>query len=388
MMTKAFNGKRLKEARLYNKMTITQLGESLGVKKQMISKYENELSEPSYEKSLSLYDILGYPREFFYSNDTFNYKSGGTFFRSRLTSTQKSKQPAEYLLKYAVIVRDFLDHYVEFPSLINFEGDEENIEYAAAYVRKLLELDESPIKDVVEVAELLGITVVKFGYDEDKVDAFSSMNNIDGKEYFIIVTGNTGSFFRQQFSISHEIGHWLLHRDINPQELDKEEYKEMEKKANEFASAFLLPKKSFSEDFNKLQLNLENLLYLKQKWNVSLSAIIERAKTLNLISQDTRNKFYRQINYRGWRNPEPFDKEYSITEPLAIKQALELLIDEHIMTGFEIKSKIINQYNLYITQNMLAEVCNVDKSIFNDIGKTKLELKIKSFKNEFGTNNN
>lgn len=387
-MAKAFNGKRLKEARLYNKMTITQLGESLGVKKQMVSKYENGLSEPSYEKSLSLYDILGYPREFFYSSETFNYKSGGTFFRSRLTSTQKSKQPAEYLLKYAVIVRDFLEQYVEFPSLINFEGDEDNIEYAATYVRKLLNLNESPINDVVEIAELLGITVVKFGYDEDKVDAFSSMNNIDGKEYFIIVTGNTGSFFRQQFSISHEIGHWLLHRDINPQELDKEEYKDMEKKANEFASAFLLPEKSFTEDFNKLQLNLENLLYLKQKWNVSLSAIIERAKTLNLISQETRNKFYRQINYRGWRNPEPFDKETPVTEPLAIKQAMELLIDENIMDGFKIKTQIINQYNLYITQSMLAKVCNVDKSIFDDIGKLNLGLKIKNFEMKSDKSNN
>src|SRR5699024_5050421 len=141
-MAKAFNGKRLKEARLYNKMTITQLGKELGVKKQMISKYENELSEPSYEKSLSLYDILGYPRDFFYSNENFNYYSGGTFFRSRMTSTQKSKQPAEYLLKYAVIVRDFLDQFVEFPSLINLEGNEDNIEKITTSVRTLLRLGE------------------------------------------------------------------------------------------------------------------------------------------------------------------------------------------------------------------------------------------------------
>src|SRR5699024_9700144 len=305
--------------------------------------------------------------------------SGGTFFRSRMTSTQKSKQPAEYLLKYAVIVRDFLDQFVEFPSLINLEGNEDNIEKTATSVRNLLGLGEDPIDDVVEIAELLGITVIKFSYDEDKVDAFSSINNINDKDYFIIVTGNTGSFFRQQFSISHEIGHWLLHRDLNPQELDKEEYRDMEKKANEFASAFLLPKDRFTEDFNKLTLNLESLLYLKKKWNVSLTAIIERAKYLQLITQDLRNKFYRQINYRGWRNPEPFDNETSVTEPLAIRQAIELLIDENVMSGFAIKNKIIQQYNLYITQKMLSEVCNVDKSIFDDSGRMKLNLKIKNF---------
>src|SRR5699024_1890704 len=234
----------------------------------------------------------------------------------------------------------------------------------------------------IEVAELLGITAVKFNYDEMKVDAFSSMSEINEKEYFVIVTGNTRSFFRQQFSLSHEIGHWLLHRDINPQELDKDEYKDMEKQANNFASAFLLPKESFTADFKKLPVNLENLLKLKQKWNVSMAAIIERSKQLNLISQDTRNKLYRQINYRGWRNPEPFDTETPTTEPLAINQAMELLIDEKIMTGFEIKSQIIEQYNLYITQKMLAEVCNVDESIFDDRGRVKLDLRIKRFERD------
>jgi len=382
IMRKVFNGKRLKEARLYNKMTITKLGEELGVKKQMISKYENGQSEPSYEKSLSLFDILGYPREFFYSEENFNFNSQGTFFRSRLTATQKSKQPAEYLLKYAIIVRDFLDNYVEFPSLVDIEGDDEDIEGTAKEIRDLLDLEENPINDVIEVAELLGITAVKFNYDEMKVDAFSSMSEINEKEYFVIVTGNTRSFFRQQFSLSHEIGHWLLHRDINPQELDKDEYKDMEKQANNFASAFLLPKESFTADFKKLPVNLENLLKLKQKWNVSMAAIIERSKQLNLISQDTRNKLYRQINYRGWRNPEPFDTETPTTEPLAINQAMELLIDEKIMTGFEIKSQIIEQYNLYITQKMLAEVCNVDESIFDDRGRVKLDLRIKRFERD------
>lgn len=385
-MGKVFNGKRLKEARLYNKMTITKLGEKLGVKKQMISKYENGQSEPSYEKSLMLFDILGYPREFFYSEENFNFNSQGTFFRSRLTATQKSKQPAEYLLKYAVIVRDFLEHYVEFPSLIDIEGNDDDIEGTANKIRNLLKLEENPINDVIEVAELLGITVVQFDYDEMKVDAFSSMSEINKKEYFIIVTGNTRSFYRQQFSLSHEIGHWLLHRDINPQELDKEEYNDMEKQANNFAAAFLLPKKAFTDDFRNISVNIENLLKLKQKWNVSLAAIIERSKQLNLISQDTRNKLYRQINYRGWRNPEPFDKETPTTEPLAINQAMELLIDEKIMTGFEIKSKIINQYNLYITQKMLAEVCNVDESIFDDKGRVKLDLKIKKFENKLRGN--
>ncbi|HCA7412651.1 TPA: helix-turn-helix transcriptional regulator, partial [Staphylococcus pseudintermedius] len=40
-MNSSFNGRRLKEARLYNKLTITELAEKLNITKQMISKYEN-----------------------------------------------------------------------------------------------------------------------------------------------------------------------------------------------------------------------------------------------------------------------------------------------------------------------------------------------------------
>ncbi|ELH1845669.1 helix-turn-helix transcriptional regulator, partial [Staphylococcus pseudintermedius] len=66
-MNSSFNGRRLKEARLYNKLTITELAEKLNITKQMISKYENGIKEPSMEKSLQLNGILGFPREFFYS---------------------------------------------------------------------------------------------------------------------------------------------------------------------------------------------------------------------------------------------------------------------------------------------------------------------------------
>src|SRR5699024_2723620 len=120
-MKKVFNGNRLKEARLYNKLSITKLAEKLNVTKQMISKYENEKSEPSFENSLQLNKILNYPREFFYTTDKHSIENEGTFFRSRLTATQKSKQPASIALKYSVIVRDFLDQYIEFPVLQNRE---------------------------------------------------------------------------------------------------------------------------------------------------------------------------------------------------------------------------------------------------------------------------
>lgn len=382
-MKKIFNGERLKEARLYNKLTITKLAEALNITKQMVSKYERGNSEPSFEKSLQLINILGYPREFFFSTDIFSIENEGTFFRSRLTATQKSKYPASIALRYSVIVRDFLEQYIDFPDLWHREVYEDvtNIEKVAKNIRDAMGLGADPIHDIIEMAELMGFTIINMNYQEDKVDAFSSMNRINGKEYFMVTTDNSGSFYRQQFSIAHEIGHWALHQNINPQELDKDEYKVIEGEANKLASTILLPKESFGEELkSKIVDEIDTYYNLKRKWNVSMAAMIKRAGDLKIISVEQQAKLYKQMHYREWRNPEPFDLDTKITVPVAFKQSLELLIDENIMQGHEIPLKIAEQYNLYLTPKMLAEICGVDQSIFIDNNQSKVVLKIKDYK--------
>lgn len=390
-MNKIFNGERLKEARLYNKLTITELGEKLNVSKQMVSKYENGNGEPSFEKSLQITNILGYPREFFYTIESFELKSEGTFFRSRLTATQKSKDPASIALKYSVIIRSFLEQYIEFPILenrLNYEKYEE-YDLIAQKMREHLGLNNEPIQDVIEVAELMGFTVISMDYSESKVDAFSSMNSIkDSKggksDYFVIVTGTgeRSSFYRQQFSIAHEMAHWVLHQNINPQELDKEEYKVMEDEANKLASIFLLPKESFGIELaGKIVDEIETYYNLKRKWNVSMAAMIRRARDLGIIGTDQEVKLYKQMHYRKWKNPEPFDLETKVTVPVAFKQSLELLIDEGILKGHEIPLKIAEQYNLYLTPKMLAMICGVEPVMFMDNNHSKVVLRLKDFKN-------
>ncbi len=389
-MNKIFNGQRLKEARLYNKLTITELGAELNVTKQMISKYENQNIEPSFEKSLQIATILGYPREFFYTNDIFNIQNEGTFFRSRLTATQKSKNPASIALKYSVIVRDFLEQFIDFPQLEERESYEHLEDYnaIAKRMRNFVGLDSRPIPDIIEVAELMGFTVISMDYNESKVDAFSSMNTIENSlgevtPYFVIVTGTgeSSSFYRQQFSIAHEMAHWVLHQNINPQELDKEEYKIMEDEANRLASIFLLPEDTFGTELaTRVTDEIDTYYSLKRKWNVSMAAMIKRARDLSLINGDQEVKLYKQMHYRKWRNPEPFDLETKTTVPVAFKQSLELLIDEGILKGHEIPIKIAEQYNLYLTPKMLAMICGVDPALFINNSESRVVLKLKDFK--------
>lgn len=87
------------------------------------------------------------------------------------------------------------------------------------------------------------------------------------------------------------------------------------------------------------------------------------------------------MSYHNIRNPEPLDTETPCSEPLALAQAIELLIEENVMEGFEIKRRIMDDYNLFISKSMLAEVCNVSENIFNHKNKLDLNLKINSFTN-------
>ncbi|WP_102694165.1 XRE family transcriptional regulator [Rummeliibacillus pycnus] len=385
-MNKIFNGSRLKEARLYNKLSITELAEKLNVTKQMISKYENGKSEPTFEKSLQLFKILDFPREFFYSEDISKVENKGTFFRSRLTATQKSKQPASILLKYTVIVRDFLEGYLEFPELlhVDLDNDEQlDFETLATLLRKKLGIGDQPIEDIVEIAESMGFTVINTDYQEDKVDAFGSLNKINDNEYYVIATGHSSSFYRQQFSLAHEIGHWILHQDLNPQELDKDEYKTMEEEANRFASAFLLPKDTFTMDLTKKIIDdIDSYYSLKKIWKVSMAAMIKRARDLDIISSEQEIKLYKQMHYRKWKNPEPFDNTTPVPEPVVFKQAFELLIDNNILKGHEIPLKIAEEYNLFITNKMLAAISGVNEAIFTNNSESKVVIKLKDFSNK------
>src|SRR5699024_12518947 len=121
--------------------------------------------------------------------DKHSIENEGTFFRSRLTATQKSKQPASIALKYSVIVRDFLDQYIEFPSLQDREvyEDMNNLEEIDLSIRDTMNLGVTLIDDIIEVVELMGFTVINKDLHKIKDYAYLSMTYIDIKFHIIII---------------------------------------------------------------------------------------------------------------------------------------------------------------------------------------------------------
>nr|WP_245341988.1 ImmA/IrrE family metallo-endopeptidase [Enterococcus rivorum] len=213
----------------------------------------------------------------------------------------------------------------------------------------------------------------------EKVDAFGSHEFINDNNYYVIISKADSSFYRQQFSLAHELAHWIMHTDeIDPQALDPIEYRKKESEANDFASSFLLPKEEFLKDIDNIgTVTLAKLLVLKEKWNVALSAMLMRASKLNAITEIEHQKLQKQISYKGWRKREPLDEKKS-TKPLALKQATELIVDHDVIKASDIPIKINEQYGRLYNSSFLENAVGLDTGYLTLKSAEVITLKVRN----------
>jgi Zn-dependent peptidase ImmA (M78 family) len=112
--------------------------------------------------------------------------------------------------------------------------------------------------------------------------------------------------------------------DLN--DIDKEQFREIEREANDFAASFLLPKDAFAKDISVAPVDFDNYKHLKKKWKVSISAMTVRAYKIGVISYNQYNYLQRQISQNNRRRQEPLDELLKPGVPLAMKKAVELLL--------------------------------------------------------------
>lgn len=368
-----FNGERLREARRFRQLSMPQLAEKIGVSKQMVFKYEHDEAQPSPKVYQRILMELDFPIAFFQKKDNFSYSDMGTFYRSRLSSTQSEKKPSELLKKYLAVLTNFFEEYVEFPKLDEIDLPSDPVE-AAAELRKAWNLGEKPISSMVNLLEVHGFPVAFINSNSERVDAFGSQIRVNGTKYYcMLVDEHNNAFFRQQFSLAHELGHWALHsKSVNPQELDASEYREMEDQANLFAACFLLPDKEFINTINLgKEDDLDTYLYLKNYWKVSIASMVYRARDLGVLSSNQYLKIQKNINARGWRKVEPFDNSIPVRRPVLLKQAYRLISEHRILKDNSINDVLSVDYGVELPNDVLAELIDisVDELLENISGK-------------------
>lgn len=348
MNKRIFNGKRLKNARLFRGLTLTELAGLTGISKQSLSLYENERNKPEHERVQALAYCLGFPYEFFFQTDTCQTVTEVTYFRSLASATKMNRTSQTVKLEYVAKMYEVLLDYIDFPVLnlpeVCFDGSDDEfdvksitdtqqqIELIAQRVREFWGIGDAPITNLQFLLEKNGIIITGFDTFGDKIDAFSQRTIInDGDMYFIAIALGQKPEGRIRFDMAHELGHILLHPwSENIELISKEEFKSREKQANMFAGAFLLPRGGFGKDVQAYPTDLKYYQFLKDKWKASIQAMVYRSNQLGIISNNQFQYMMRQISKNGWRTKEPGDVPYALNENI-FQGAIDLLFEEKIL---------------------------------------------------------
>lgn len=355
-----FKGKRLTQARQARGITQTSLADMINVSRAAISQYEKGQRFPSSDVLNKIANTLNFPMHFFLLSDG-SRVSTPIFFRSMSSATKTARLRATWRYEWLLNIVRYLKEFVTLPN-VNFPRfdhipaevasiSDEVIEDIADRTRKHWGLGFGPISNVTWLLENNGAIVVRQKLGARTLDAFSNWNEDDMPTPYFILGEEKISAVRSRFDAAHELGHIILHYHVDENTLrNSSTFKLIEKQANHFASAFLLPEQTFSKEV-LFAPNLEMLVPLKSKWRVSISAMVKRLRHLRLISHEREQRLFINISRRHWRTKEPLDDELEIEKPRIIQKVFDLL-------G---KKNIINQQSL--TVNLALNIEDIERAV-------------------------
>ena len=326
-------------------MTGTILSELTGVSVQSISAYETGKVTPPAEILERLADKLNFKINFFFWGDESASlpESQPVFERSKSATTKAVRMRGRHQRTW---LRECLQYLarairippVDMPGLFDdfdwLDCSDADLESIATLVRRSWGLGDGPISNVTLLAENHGIIVTKVSMKGRDLDAFSLWDVVDGRPYIAFNT-NVHSMFRHRFSVAHELGHLILHKNVMTAQVeDRNNFKLIESQADHFASAFLAPSETFPVELPIP--TLEAFRILKSRWKVSIKMMIHRAQDLDIINRGEARQLYISYNRRGWNKEEPLDSEYEIEEPRLVRRAFELVVEKDLINRSQI----------------------------------------------------
>lgn len=330
--TKVFQPERLQEIRKVLGLTQSTLARQIGVSTSTLSAWDTGKQEPRPKALEALSEVTGVPIRYFMTSLP-NVGDAPAFFRSMSSATKRTRESLgsrlEWLMELSYTLQTWLDlPPVNIPHLdIHFsEIKWEDIEAAAVMCRQEWGLGFGPISDMLLVLENAGVPVAFQESESEAIDGVSKWSFLDNRPY-IVLASNKNNAFRSRFDAAHELGHLIMHRNIDKSRLTKSaDFKLLEDQAHFFASAFLLPRESFTQSVSHT--TLDGFLHLKPLWRTSVAAMIKRSENIELIDEREANLLWKYCSRRKWRRREPGDDTEAVEKPRLLARSVKLLIEE------------------------------------------------------------
>ncbi len=299
-----FNHEMLILAREARGFTQSALAMRISVGQGTLSKFETGVAQPQRRTVTALARALGYPEAFFrepghaYGFPPFHYRR-----RKKLSAKALGRIIAEMNIRRLHVRKLALSYPPPASTLIpeidmdEYQGTDSRVpsaEDVARSVREAWMLSSGPVPNMMELIEQNGGIVVPFAFKTALLDAMSQ--RIDGMPVLFFVNVNSPAD-RVRYTLAHELGHMCLHTTA----LKSDE--EMEREADAFAGAFLLPADEIKSQLRRF--DLRHVANMKAYWKVAMQAIAVRAHRLNLITPYQYKMFWIEMGKLGYRRREP-----------------------------------------------------------------------------------
>ena len=277
-----------------------ELAQQSGLSVSVLSEIESGWNKPCLDTLVALAESLGVPLNTFLFADDNPLEN-----RLRLIETTENISALQTWLERCRI-------YLEIEALVDKQGirapiytlqpsrrlrDELlQIEAVAEQERYRLQLGIEPIANLVTVVEEAGLRVVGVDLPEDDVDG--AFLFVPEYESAVALINRTKSPMRQHFTLAHQYGHLVLHRNLA--EFGERDIflanSVKERQANAFAAAFLMPKPLIERMYDEYgfsrkrkPLPMYGWLVMTRRLRVSLQALACRLYNLGYIHKSERD---------------------------------------------------------------------------------------------------
>jgi Zn-dependent peptidase ImmA (M78 family)/DNA-binding XRE family transcriptional regulator len=278
-------------------MTLTALEKASGISRRSITAYENGHTAPTAQTLFALASALHVAPEFLTGHEVSEISSDNLSFRAMSKLPASERDAAASASRIAMMIDEYLSARFTLPRLnlpsLPHLGPEE----AAERVRADWKLGDRPIANMVHLLESNGIRVFSLASDCRAADAFCTTNEVTQTPFVFLNLDKSGE--RGRFDAAHELGHLVMHvahRIPHGPESEKE--------AQEFASAFLMPRGPLLRDqpFNP---SLNGVLRMKKRWRVAAVALTYRLHDLGMMNDWQYRTIIKSLAQMGYRRAEP-----------------------------------------------------------------------------------
>ncbi|MGO0604817.1 ImmA/IrrE family metallo-endopeptidase [Brevibacterium linens] len=328
---------RITLARELRGLTKSDLAKALGVTTRTLQKYESEGAP--LERAGGLAESVGVEPEFFRLPPNQGLSVGQGFFRSLRRATAAQRNSARAAATVGTELYNFITERFRLPELNIPEVDSLSATQAAQTLRAAWGRGSEPLPNLVQLAEANGVRVLSLPLKAKTVDAFSFVR--DDEAYVFLSTAKTAE--RSRFDIAHELGHLVMHtRQAPTVDFDSLGSQILEKQADEFAAAFLMPSESLAPRTSK-DPAVPEIMELKQIFKVSAMAMTKRLHDLGKTSDWGYRQNCAELAKRGFRAGEPngISRERSrvfdaVFPAMRNKGNLQAEISEHLGVSLEL----------------------------------------------------